>query len=165
MFGQLERFSRIGESATRCLGCRPKFSRHLAWTALIVLALGLQGTMAAAEDNPPAESSKPSTVEAVGSGQHSSSPGIRPAGIVERILSPLLGRIPSTNIEASGKGGIDIYRDQGDFSMHIGGRLFLDAARYFEDKSDLGDNLDSRDALLEVKGSITKTWAYRFVRG
>ena len=133
---------------TRSLGCLLKFSRHQVWTAVFVTALGHQGTIAAAEDDPPAKSSNVSAVEEDESGEHSSCRRICPAGFIEQTLSPLFDRIPSANIDASWKGGIDINRDQGDFAMHIGGRLFLDAARYFENKNDLGDPLDLRDALI-----------------
>jgi len=136
---------------------------------LAVAAFVLQATVAAAEDNlapidpqavtAVAEENTPETVEP-------DSTEIRREGIVERGLSLLFDRIPSTNLEISPEQGIEVYRDQGEFTLHLGGRLLVDAVQYFEDKNALSDdNFAVRDARIELQGTFTKDLAYRFSGG
>ncbi len=50
-----------------------------------------------------------------------------------------------------------------DFTAHVGGKIFVDWAHYFEDKNDLGANKIGLRALsLFAEGMLTKTWAYKF---
>ncbi len=50
-----------------------------------------------------------------------------------------------------------------DFTAHVGGKIFVDWAYYFDDKNDLGANKIGLRALsLFAEGTLTKTWAYKF---
>ncbi len=50
-----------------------------------------------------------------------------------------------------------------DFTAHVGGKIFVYWAHYFEDKNDLGANkIGLRVLQLFVEGTLTKTWAYKF---
>ncbi|MCZ6718104.1 MAG: OprO/OprP family phosphate-selective porin [Gammaproteobacteria bacterium] len=49
-----------------------------------------------------------------------------------------------------------------DFTAHVGGKIFVDYAHYFEDKNDLGANkIGLRVLSLFAEGMLTKTWAYK----
>jgi len=132
---------------------------------LIVAALGSWAAIASAEETVPTDPKDGRAAE-----ENTSKPGeigssFQRPRIALRGLSLLFDQLPSTNLEISPEGGIAIYRDQGDFTLHIGGRLLIDAARYFEDKNDLGENFGLADARLELQGIFRKDLAYRFSGG
>lgn len=49
-----------------------------------------------------------------------------------------------------------------DISLHVGGRIELDAATYRADNNDFGDGTRVRRLFLDVRGSAYTHWAYRF---
>ncbi len=48
--------------------------------------------------------------------------------------------------------------DDGQFNFGFGGLLFMDAAGYFDDKTDLGSGSEIRDVRLLVKATLWKKW-------
>ncbi|WP_461639499.1 OprO/OprP family phosphate-selective porin [Labilibaculum euxinus] len=56
------------------------------------------------------------------------------------------------------KGSIQMATDDGQFKFGIGGRIFMDAAAYFDDKTDLGSGSEIRDARLLFKATVWKDW-------
>ncbi|WP_461631822.1 OprO/OprP family phosphate-selective porin [Labilibaculum euxinus] len=56
------------------------------------------------------------------------------------------------------KGSIQMATDDGQFKFGIGGRIFMDAAAYFDDKTDLGSGSEIRDARLLFKATVWKNW-------
>ena len=45
-----------------------------------------------------------------------------------------------TNFKLSMIRGLHVTRDDSDFSLRLGGRVYIDSAYYVEHKNDLGDN-------------------------
>ena len=57
---------------------------------------------------------------------------------------------------------LEVTVDESNFYLRIGGRLYLDFAKYFEDKNDLGSGgLGIRTFLIEANGRFNEQWLYR----
>lgn len=56
------------------------------------------------------------------------------------------------------KGSIKMATEDGQFSFGVGGRVYMDAASYFDDKTDLGSGSEVRDIRLLVKADLWKKW-------
>ena len=70
------------------------------------------------------------------------------------------------NIYLSLKRGLEVTVDESDFYLRIGGRLYLDFAKYFEDKNDLGSGgLGIRTFMIEGNGRFSEQWLYRLSIG
>ncbi|WP_054716194.1 hypothetical protein [Marinifilum fragile] len=55
-------------------------------------------------------------------------------------------------------GSIKMATDDGQFSFGVGGRVYMDAAAYFDDKTDLGSGSEVRDIRLLLKADLWKKW-------
>jgi len=72
-------------------------------------------------------------------------------------------RLPEVDYSLSPRTGLDINLEEDTFTIHAGGRLYLDAVQYFEDKNDLGDTpIALRTAQLDVLGGFLSNWRYKF---
>ncbi|WP_171594865.1 OprO/OprP family phosphate-selective porin [Marinifilum caeruleilacunae] len=56
------------------------------------------------------------------------------------------------------KGSIKMATEDGQFSFGMGGRVYMDAASYFDDKTDLGSGTEIRDIRLLMKADLWKKW-------
>jgi len=56
------------------------------------------------------------------------------------------------------KGSIDIASEDGNFKFGFGGRVYMDAAGYFDDKTDLSSGSEMRDIRLLMKATLWKNW-------
>ncbi|PXY01557.1 hypothetical protein DF185_08720 [Marinifilum breve] len=56
------------------------------------------------------------------------------------------------------KGSIKVATEDGHFSFGMGGRVYMDAAAYFDDKTDLGSGSEIRDIRLLMKADLWKKW-------
>jgi len=56
------------------------------------------------------------------------------------------------------KGSMQMATDDGQFKFGVGGRVYMDAAGYFDDKTDLGSGSEIRDIRLLVKATLWKKW-------
>jgi len=56
------------------------------------------------------------------------------------------------------KGSIAFVTDDGNFKFGFGGRVYMDAAGYFDDKTDLGSGSEMRDIRLLMKATLWKNW-------
>ncbi len=56
------------------------------------------------------------------------------------------------------KGSIQMATDDGQFKFGMGGRVFMDAAGYFDDKTDLGSGSEIRDVRLLMTASLWGKW-------
>jgi phosphate-selective porin OprO/OprP len=71
-----------------------------------------------------------------------------------------------SSLHLSKKRGIEYSRDDSEFYLRVGGRIFIDIVRYFEDKNDLGDNGPGlRNFMIEMNGRFNKQWLYRLSWG
>jgi phosphate-selective porin OprO/OprP len=71
-----------------------------------------------------------------------------------------------SNLHISQKRGIEYTRDDSEFYLRIGGRIYIDFVKYFEDKNDLGDNgAGIRNFTIEMNGRFNKQWLYRLSWG
>ncbi len=71
-----------------------------------------------------------------------------------------------SNLHISKKRGIEYTRDDSEFYLRIGGRIYIDFVKYFEDKNDLGDNgVGIRNFTIEMNGRFNKQWLYRLSWG
>jgi phosphate-selective porin OprO/OprP len=62
--------------------------------------------------------------------------------------------------------GIEYSMDDSEYYLRIGGRIFIDVVKYFEDKNDLGDSgIGVRNFTIDMNGRFTKDWLYRFSWG
>jgi len=69
-------------------------------------------------------------------------------------------------IYISRKRGLEVTREGSEFYLRVGGRLFLDYARYSEDKNDLGSGgLGLRTLLIEGDGRFSEKWHFRLSLG
>jgi phosphate-selective porin OprO/OprP len=66
----------------------------------------------------------------------------------------------SFGVITSTQGGIEITSVDGEFSTTLGGRILTDAAYYREDKNNLGNGTELRNARLELDGRIFADFAY-----
>ncbi len=72
-------------------------------------------------------------------------------------------RMPEVDYGISPRTGLDVNLANDTFTIHAGGRLYLDAVQYFEDKNDLGDTpIALRTAQLDVLGGFLSNWRYKF---
>ncbi len=72
-------------------------------------------------------------------------------------------RLPEVDYSLSPRTGLDINLEEDTFTIHAGGRLYLDAVNYFEDKNDLGDTpIALRTLQLDVLGGFLSNWRYKF---
>lgn len=56
------------------------------------------------------------------------------------------------------KGSMQIATDDGQFKFGAGGRVFMDAAGYFDDKTDLSSGTEIRDVRLYMKATLWEKW-------
>ncbi|MGZ2368645.1 OprO/OprP family phosphate-selective porin [Ancylomarina sp. YFZ004] len=56
------------------------------------------------------------------------------------------------------KGSVAIASEDGNFKFGFGGRVYMDAAGYFDDKTDLGSGSEVRDIRLLMKATLWKKW-------
>lgn len=56
------------------------------------------------------------------------------------------------------KGSISFATEDGNFKFGFGGRVYMDAAGYFDDKTDLGSGSEMRDIRLLMKATLWKNW-------
>lgn len=56
------------------------------------------------------------------------------------------------------KGSVNIATEDGQFKFGVGGRVYMDAAGYFDDKTDLGSGSEIRDIRMLFKASVWKKW-------
>ena len=59
------------------------------------------------------------------------------------------------------KKGLKRESPEGDFSIRVGGRLMVDGATYDDDKIDLGNGAELRQARIFIEGKIYKDWKYK----
>ena len=71
-----------------------------------------------------------------------------------------------SSLHLSKKRGIEYSRNESEFYLRVGGRIFIDGVKYFEDKNDLGDKgLGLRNFMIEMNGRFNKQWLYRLSWG
>ena len=69
-------------------------------------------------------------------------------------------------LHISKKRGIEYSIDDSEFYLRIGGRIFVDIVKYFEDKNDLGSNgIGVRNFMIEMNGRFTKELLFRLSWG
>ncbi len=56
------------------------------------------------------------------------------------------------------KGSVAIASEDGNFKFGFGGRVYMDAAGYFDDKTDLSSGSEIRDIRLLMKATLWKKW-------
>lgn len=56
------------------------------------------------------------------------------------------------------KGSVQLASDDGQFNFGFGGLLFMDAASYFDDETDLGSGSEIRDVRFLMKATLWKKW-------
>jgi phosphate-selective porin OprO/OprP len=62
--------------------------------------------------------------------------------------------------------GLEVTKQDSDFYLRVGGRIYLDFVHYFEDKNDLGpDGFGLRTVQIDADGRFTERWLYRFSIG
>jgi hypothetical protein len=72
----------------------------------------------------------------------------------------------NSKVYLSWKRGLEVTRNNSDFYLRLGGRIYLDSASYFEDKNDLGNyGFGIRNFLLEVDGRFSEKWLFRLSSG
>jgi len=72
----------------------------------------------------------------------------------------------AANVRLSMLRGVEFTWDNSDFSLKVGGRIYLDLAFYIEDLNDLGNNgLGLRTIQVDLSGKLTKNWLYRLEWG
>jgi phosphate-selective porin OprO/OprP len=72
----------------------------------------------------------------------------------------------NSNLYLSARRGLEFTIKNTEFYLRVGGRIFVDFVRYFEDKNDLGDNgFGLRNFMIEMNGRFNKQWLYRFSWG
>lgn len=76
------------------------------------------------------------------------------------------GKWGSANLRLSILRGLEFTWDNSDFSLKVGGRIYLDLAFYIEDKNDLGNNgFGLRTIQIDLSGKLAKNWLYRLTWG
>ena len=74
--------------------------------------------------------------------------------------------LPHSNMHISKKRGIEYTRDDNEFYLRVGGRIFIDFVKYFEDKNNLGDDgIGVRNLTVEMNGRFNKQWLFRLSWG
>lgn len=56
------------------------------------------------------------------------------------------------------KGSINLISEDGAFKFTFGGRVFMDAATYFDDKTDLASGSEFRDLRMLMRATLWKNW-------
>jgi phosphate-selective porin OprO/OprP len=56
------------------------------------------------------------------------------------------------------KGSLQVATEDGQFKFGMGGRVYMDAAAYFDDKTDLSSGTEMRDVRLLMKATLWKNW-------
>ena len=56
------------------------------------------------------------------------------------------------------KGAVSIASEDGNFKFGFGGRVYMDAASYFDDKTDLGSGSEMRDIRMLMKATLWEKW-------
>ena len=56
------------------------------------------------------------------------------------------------------KGAVSLATEDGNFKFGFGGRVYMDAAGYFDDKTDLGSGSEIRDIRFLMKATLWKKW-------
>ena len=80
-------------------------------------------------------------------------------GLIRRI-NPL--RAVGVDSDFSVTHGLQFTDKERDIALHLGGRVFLDTVRYFEDRnSGLGESFGVRDARLEAEAAMGSDWSAR----
>ena len=77
------------------------------------------------------------------------------------LLTLTLGTTAQEKTEVStkiNKGSIAFVTDDGNFKFGFGGRVYMDAAAYFDDKTDLGSGNEIRDIRMLMKATLWKKW-------
>ena len=69
--------------------------------------------------------------------------------------------VTSDGVKISFDGGPTIKSADGEYSMHIGGRVKFDATFFDDDRGDYADGTEIRSARLHVKGKLGKNWSYK----
>jgi len=65
----------------------------------------------------------------------------------------------SNNLKLSvNKGSLQVATDDGQFKFGMGGRVYMDAAAYFDDETDLSSGSEIRDIRLLMKATLWKKW-------
>jgi phosphate-selective porin OprO/OprP len=88
-----------------------------------------------------------------------------------RPVRNLLGRInplQAVNVDSdfSITHGVRFTNEEAGFDLHLGGRFFIDAVRYSEDRnSNLSETLGFRDARLETEARFGSDWSSRWSAG
>jgi phosphate-selective porin OprO/OprP len=71
-----------------------------------------------------------------------------------------------SNMHISKKRGIEYTRNNSEFYLRVGGRIYVDFVNYDEDKNDLGDDgAGVRNFMIELNGRFNKQWLYRLSWG
>ncbi len=71
-----------------------------------------------------------------------------------------------SNLHISKKRGLEYTRDDSEFYLRVGGRIYIDFVKYFEDKNDLGDDGPGiRNFMIEMNGRFKKHLLYRLSWG
>lgn len=69
----------------------------------------------------------------------------------------------AANLRLSMLRGLELTWDDSDFSLQVGGRIYLDLAFYIEDKNKLGNNgFGLRTFQVDMIGKLSKNWFYCF---
>ena len=77
------------------------------------------------------------------------------------LIFSTLGGMAQDKIELTtkvSKGSISFASEDGNFKFGFGGRVYMDAAAYFDDKTDLGSGSEFRDVRLLMKATLWKKW-------
>jgi len=65
----------------------------------------------------------------------------------------------SNNLKLSvNKGSLQLATEDGQFKFGMGGRVYMDAAAYFDDETDLGSGSEIRDIRLLMRATLWKKW-------
>ena len=62
--------------------------------------------------------------------------------------------------------GLEITKRDSEFHLRVGGRAYVDLAKYYEDENDLGsDSIGLRTVLIQADGRFTEKWLFRLSVG
>jgi phosphate-selective porin OprO/OprP len=71
-----------------------------------------------------------------------------------------------SSLHISKKRGLEYTRDDSEFYLRVGGRIYIDFVKYYEDKNSLGDDGPGvRNFMIEMNGRFNKQWLYRLSWG
>ncbi len=56
---------------------------------------------------------------------------------------------------------LQVASEDGDFKFEVGGRIYVDAAAYDDDKSDMGNGTELRAARLYMAGKLWQDWSFK----